>query len=152
MMNDLHSTPGKFSAADLGRIVFSLVVAIVALALLYGGGKLVGLGGSSYYLIAGFAYLALAILFFLKKRSGAPLSVAIFLATCAWALYEVGQFSYWELLPRVVVPAVILMFSLWVGAALPGSSRDQRRWATGAAWACSRPWPPPWSPRFSRMA
>ncbi|MDN8899257.1 hypothetical protein Q0O45_13190, partial [Staphylococcus aureus] len=35
--------------------------------------------------------------------------------------------SYWELLPRVVVPAVILMFSLWVGAALPGSSLRQKR-------------------------
>lgn len=127
MMNDLHSKPGNSSAANLGRILFSLVVLLVALALVYGGGKLVALGGSSYYLIAGLAYLLLAVLFFLKKRSGTTLSVVIFVATCAWALYEVGQLSYWELLPRVVVPAVILMFSLWVGAALPGSSLRQKR-------------------------
>ena len=127
MMNDAHSTPGKFCLADLGRILFSLVVLLVALALIYGGGKLVGLGGSGYYLVAGLAYLVSAILFFLKKRSGTPLSVAIFLATCVWALYEVGEFSYWELLPRVVVPAVILMCSLWVGAALRGNSPRQQR-------------------------
>ena len=113
--------------STIARVLFSLLVFVVALALIYGGIKLVSLGGSSYYLIAGLAYLLLAALFALRKRIGVSLSIAIFLATCAWAFYEVGQFSYWELLPRLVVPAIILTLSLWVGAALPNTSLSTRR-------------------------
>ncbi|MGP5451134.1 hypothetical protein ACTXOX_25665, partial [Pseudomonas helleri] len=75
--------------STIARVLFSLFVFAVALALIYGGIKLVALGGSSYYLIAGLAYLVLAALFLLRKRIGLTLSVAIFLATCAWAFYEV---------------------------------------------------------------
>lgn len=108
--------------SNIARVLFSLFVFTVGIALIYGGIQLVALGGSSYYLIAGLAYLVLTVLFLLRKRLGITLSVAIFLATCAWAFYEVGQFSYWELLPRLVVPAIILTLSLWVGAALPDTS------------------------------
>ena len=94
--------------SNIARVLFSLIVFPVGIALIYGGIQLVALGGSSYYLIAGLAYLVLTVLFLLRKRLGITLSVAIFLATCAWAFYEVGQFSYWELLPRLVVPAIIL--------------------------------------------
>ena len=79
--------------STIARVLFSLFVFAVGLALIYGGVKLVALDGSSYYLIAGLAYLVLAALFLLRKRMGITLSVAIFLATCAWAFYEVGQFS-----------------------------------------------------------
>ena len=122
-MTDSKQPPAGNSA----RVLFSLLVLVVSLALIYGGVKLVALGGSSYYLIAGLAYLLLAVLFFLRKRIGISLSVAIFLATCVWAFYEVGQFSYWQLLPRLVVPAIILTLSLWVGAALPGLPLNTRR-------------------------
>ena len=115
--------------SNIARVLFSLLVFVVALALIYGGIKLVSLDGSSYYLIAGLAYLLLAALFALQKRIGVGLSIAIFLATCVWAFYEVGQFSYWELLPRLVVPAIILTLSLWVGAALPNTSLSTRRLA-----------------------
>lgn len=122
-MTDSKQPPAGNSA----RVLFSLLVLVVSLALIYGGVKLVALGGSSYYLIAGLAYLLLAVLFFLRKRIGISLSVAIFLATCVWAFYEVGQFSYWQLLPRLVVPAIILTLSLWVGATLPGLPLNTRR-------------------------
>ena len=79
--------------STIARVLFSLFVFAVGLALIYGGVKLVALDGSSYYLIAGLTYLVLAALFLFRKRSGITLSVAIFLATCAWAFYEVGQFS-----------------------------------------------------------
>ena len=122
-MTDSKQPPAGKSA----RVLFSLLVLVVSLALMYGGFKLMALGGSSYYLIAGLAYLVLAVLFLLRKRIGISLSVAIFLATCVWAFYEVGQFSYWQLLPRLVVPAIILTLSLWVGAALPGIPLNTRR-------------------------
>lgn len=127
MTNDQPSQTSRRSMSTIARVLFSLFVFAVALALIYGGIKLVALGGSSYYLIAGLAYLALAALFVLRKCLAITLSVAIFLATCAWAFYEVGQFSYWELLPRLVIPAIILTLSLWVGAALPDTSLSTRR-------------------------
>ncbi|MGO3550934.1 hypothetical protein, partial [Pseudomonas helleri] len=68
--------------SNIARVLFSLLVFVVALALIYGGIKLISLGGSSYYLIAGLAYLLLAALFILRKSIGISLSVAIFLATC----------------------------------------------------------------------
>ena len=108
-------------AGTIARVLFSLLVFAVSLALMYGGFKLVALGGSSYYLIAGLAYLLLAVLFLLRKRIGISLSVAIFLATCVWAFYEVGQFSYWELLPRLVVPH----WTLLLPAACPMNALDR---------------------------
>ena len=88
---------------------------------------LLALDGSSYYLIAGLAYLLLAPLLLWRKRFSIIFSALIFLATCVWAFYEVGQFSYWELLPRLVVPAIILTLSLWVGATFPGISLTTQR-------------------------
>jgi len=71
--------------STIARGLFSLLVFAVALALIYGGFKLVALDGSSYYLLAGLAYLLLAALFVLRKPIGIALSVVVFLATCVWA-------------------------------------------------------------------
>ncbi|WP_231731168.1 hypothetical protein [Lampropedia cohaerens] len=54
------------------------------------GGKLVSLGGSAYYLIAGIAYLAMVVLYFLRHRLALWLSALTFAATVVWALSEVG--------------------------------------------------------------
>ena len=48
-------------------IVLSVLFWAIGLALLVGGGWLVSLGGSLYYVIAGVAFIAVALL--LKKRS-----------------------------------------------------------------------------------
>ena len=56
-MTDSKQPPAGKSA----RVLFSLLVLVVSLALMYGGFKLMALGGSSYYLIAGLAYLVLEI-------------------------------------------------------------------------------------------
>jgi len=135
MTDDNCSNAGRRSLSGAGRILFSLLVMCVALALIYGGAKLLALGGSSYYLLAGLAYVVLAVLAFLRKKVSIVLSILIFLATCGWAFYEVGQFSYWQLLPRLVVPAIILTLSLWVGAALPDTASGTRRAANRAGFA-----------------
>ncbi|RWA24697.1 membrane-bound PQQ-dependent dehydrogenase, glucose/quinate/shikimate family [Pseudomonas veronii] len=129
MTDDHRSHSGRSSMSTIARGLFSLLVFAVALALIYGGFKLVALDGSSYYLLAGLAYLLLAALFVLRKPIGIALSVVVFLATCVWAFYEVGQFSYWQLLPRLVVPAIILTLSLWVGAAFPETALSTQRTA-----------------------
>ncbi|WP_218242439.1 membrane-bound PQQ-dependent dehydrogenase, glucose/quinate/shikimate family [Comamonas fluminis] len=126
-----HPQKGSVSIRNTVRIVFSLLVLLVSLGLIYGGFQLAGLGGSKYYLIAGLAYLVLAGLFVARKRIALPFSVVIFVATLIWALCDVVHFSYWELLPRLVVPALILMVGLWVGAAMPGTAAAPRRAANG---------------------
>lgn len=100
------------------RILFILLTLIVAIPLLIGGFKLVKLGGSAYYLIAGIAYLVMAILYIKRHRFAVWLSVITFVLTCLWALYEV-QLTYWGLVPRLVVPAILFMLSLWLTSTLP---------------------------------
>jgi len=135
MTDDTCSNAGRRSLSSAARLLFALLVMCVALGLIYGGCKLLALGGSSYYLLAGLAYAVLAVAVCLRKRISIVLSILIFLATCAWAFYEVGQLSYWPLLPRLVVPAIILTLSLWVGAALPTTSSRTRRTANRSGFA-----------------
>lgn len=135
MSDDHRSQTGNFAIRNAARVLFSLVIFVVSLTLIYGGFKLVTLSGSSYYLIAGIAYLLLAALFLFRKHSSIAFSVIVFLATCIWAFYEVGQLSYWELLPRLVVPAIILTLGLWVGAAFPGTPQRTRRLANRCGFA-----------------
>jgi quinate dehydrogenase (quinone) len=98
------------------RIIVSVLVGGAGLALAFGGIQLVSLGGSFYYLLAGIAYLVSAVLLFRRHRTTAWVSIAIFLATCLWALIDTPRFGYWELLPRLVVPALLLMLTLWMCA------------------------------------
>jgi quinate dehydrogenase (quinone) len=76
---------------------------IVAAGLLFtiGGVKLVGLGGSPYFLIAGIALFGAGILIMLRRAGGAWLFGAILLLTLCWALWEVG-FSFWPLISRLL--------------------------------------------------
>ncbi|KJF75687.1 hypothetical protein UA44_25040, partial [Klebsiella aerogenes] len=61
------------------------------------GGKLLSLGGSAWYLLAGLAYLIIAVGYFTRSQYALPLAVITFLLTLVWALYEV-QLSYWGLI------------------------------------------------------
>lgn len=135
MTDDDRSQKGSLSIGSAARVIFSLVVLLVALGMIYGGIKLVSLGGSTYYLIAGLAYVVLAGLLQWRKRIAIIASTVIFVLTCIWALCEVGGLRYWELLPRLVIPALIMMCSLWVGATAPGVTQSGRRVANGFGWA-----------------
>lgn len=86
------------------------VIAIIGLVLTGGGGWLLSLGGSPYYLVTGIAFLVTAILLF--RRSGAALWLyaLIVLGSLGWAVYEVG-FDWWQLGPR---GGVIVLIGLWL--------------------------------------
>lgn len=93
----------------------AIIMAIFAAPLLIGGAYLLSLGGSPYYLIAGFTMLITAWLLF-KRHWGAYGLYAIFIiATIAWALWESG-FYWWALAPRVGFPLIfgLLMLLPWV--------------------------------------
>jgi quinate dehydrogenase (quinone) len=125
------------------RVIFVLLSFCTGLFFTFWGGKLLTLGGSAWYLLAGVAYLLIAIGYLIRSQYVLPFTIVTFLLTLVWALYEV-QLSYWGLIPRLVVPALLLMLGLWLATTLPVkrtavamptgaprrfSSRCWRRWS-----------------------
>ncbi|MCD2168014.1 membrane-bound PQQ-dependent dehydrogenase, glucose/quinate/shikimate family [Comamonas koreensis] len=81
--------------------ILGAVLAIAGLAFLVGGGKLISLGGSWYFLLAGLGLLLSGVQVLRGRRSGGWLYLATFAATVLWALAEVGL-DYWSLVSRLL--------------------------------------------------
>ncbi|KJV49745.1 quinoprotein [Pantoea sp. BL1] len=88
----------------------SIVLAILALALLYMGGKLLMLGGSAFYALMAVGLLITAILLFRNQRSALMLYAVLMWITLAWIIWEVG-FDKWQWIPRGDLFGVI---GLWL--------------------------------------
>ena len=86
------------------------LIAIIGLVLTGGGGWLLSLGGSPYYLVTGLAFLATAILLFRRSAAALWLYALIVLGSLGWAIWEVG-FDWWQLGPR---GGVIVLLGLWL--------------------------------------
>ncbi|HEX5934761.1 MAG TPA: membrane-bound PQQ-dependent dehydrogenase, glucose/quinate/shikimate family [Pseudorhizobium sp.] len=118
----------RTSAAPVGagpRICASLVgvlSAIVGGYFIYGGIQLLSLGGSLYYLPAGAALVATAILLFRADARAGYVYFAFFLVTIAWALWEVG-FHFWPLAARLGMFAVL---GLLIALCMPKLSGAER--------------------------
>ena len=85
------------------------MLALIGLAFLAGGGWLVFLGGSSYYLFAGLAFLINSALVYRGSQWTQWAFAILILATLSWALFEVGL-DWWQLFPRgnlIVVTGLI---------------------------------------------
>lgn len=89
--------------------VFILLLAIVGLLLGLGGGFLIHLGGSPYYLLAGLAIIAVIVLLFRRSNKATKLFGVFLGATLLWALLEAGL-HFLGLLPRL---AMWLGFGVW---------------------------------------
>ncbi|MDX6807262.1 glucose/quinate/shikimate family membrane-bound PQQ-dependent dehydrogenase [Terrihabitans rhizophilus] len=117
-------------------VITSVVFLLVGLALTGGGGWLIQLGGSWYYLLAGLGFIVTAFLLFRRQRSALLVYGLVILGTLAWALYEVG-FDWWQLAPRggVVILLGLWLLTPWVARGIgPRSVTDRApdRIATGA--------------------
>ncbi|MFJ7884551.1 membrane-bound PQQ-dependent dehydrogenase, glucose/quinate/shikimate family [Pseudomonas sp. NPDC096917] len=93
--------------------VTSIVMAILGIALLYMGGKLLAVGGSPAYAIIAVVVLATAVLLYRKKKSALTLYAVLMWGVLIWIVYEVG-FDKWQWIPRGDLFALI---GLWL--ALP---------------------------------
>src|SRR6185437_10565676 len=111
-MARIRSSLATWSAPVLGTIMV-----IVGIVLAVGGGRLISLGGSFYYLPVGIGLIISGVLLWLRRFEGALLYLLIFLATLIWAGWEVGS-NGWALVPRLVGPAVLLVFTLAVSPML----------------------------------
>lgn len=89
-------------------LILGAVMIVIGAILTIGGGWLIALGGSFYYLPAGVALIVSGYLLARRRAEGAWLYSFLFLATLAWAWWEVGG-DGWALLPRTLGPAVLLV-------------------------------------------
>ena len=96
-------------------LLLGLVLVAMGLALAIGGGKLLSVGGSAYYLIAGIGFIVSGVLLAMRRGAALWLYALILFATLAWALWEVGL-DWWQLVPRVAIPCligIILLLPWW---------------------------------------
>ncbi|WP_262522891.1 membrane-bound PQQ-dependent dehydrogenase, glucose/quinate/shikimate family [Agrobacterium tumefaciens] len=97
-----------------GRTIYAVLLGLFGLPLVIGGIRLVLLGGSPYYLLAGIASLVCCILVWRGNAYARRLYASILVLTLAWAVWEAG-FDFWGLLPRLW-----LTFLLGAGFLIPG--------------------------------
>ncbi|WPP00308.1 glucose/quinate/shikimate family membrane-bound PQQ-dependent dehydrogenase [Pseudomonas sp. HR96] len=99
--------------AALGALVFGLFFAV-------GGGYLVSLHGSWYFLLAGLGLLASAVLLFKQRLAGAWLFAAVMVLSIVWALADAGL-NFWPLISRLFALGVL---SLVVALVYPTLRRN----------------------------
>ncbi|MCX8997365.1 glucose/quinate/shikimate family membrane-bound PQQ-dependent dehydrogenase [Rhizobiaceae bacterium BDR2-2] len=105
---EVTSLPARIWLAVLGA-----VIALAGLFFAVGGAKLVWLGGSWYFLIAGLFLIASGVLTVRRKPAGGLLFGLVFVATVLWSVWEVG-FDFWPLISRLLaisVGAVVVALS-----------------------------------------
>jgi quinoprotein glucose dehydrogenase len=88
----------------------AVLFAIIGVVLTGGGGWLLSLGGSPYYLITGLAFLLTAYLLLRRSSAALWLYALIVLGSLGWAVWEVG-FDWWQLGPR---GGIIVLLGLWL--------------------------------------
>jgi len=103
--------PATRGPAMWGVMALGAIFALIGLVLAGGGGWLLALGGSPYYLLAGLGLLASGFFLIRQDVTGVWIYVAVWVATLIWALWEVGL-NGWALLPRVFAPSVLLVLAL----------------------------------------
>src|SRR4051812_3106539 len=80
-------------------LIVSLIIGIVGLWSFGFGAYLATLGGSVYYVLAGIALVATAVLLFRRRSESLVVYAALLTVTIIWALWEVGL-DFWQLAPR----------------------------------------------------
>lgn len=92
-----------------------IVTAILGSAMAVGGGWLISLGGSWYYLLAGLGLLVAGVQLFRGQRSGAWCYWAVLIATILWTLWESGM-DYWGWIPR---DGLLVLLGIAVALSMP---------------------------------
>lgn len=107
----------------IGLTLMTLVIAVMAIALTAGGGWLLALGGSWYYLLSGLALGVIAILLFRRRVQALWLYAALFILTVVWSLWEAGL-DWWPIATRCGVLFVVGVLLLMPPVAGPLVHRD----------------------------
>lgn len=98
----METSKGTLSAiAKTWLFVLGAVLALAGLFFAVAGGKLVMLGGSWYFLLAGIAIVIAGALVILRKPAGALLFGLVTIATVVWAIWDAGL-DFWPLISRLL--------------------------------------------------
>ncbi|WP_147199176.1 membrane-bound PQQ-dependent dehydrogenase, glucose/quinate/shikimate family [Pantoea sp. CCBC3-3-1] len=95
----------------LWSIVLGLLLLATGLFFVIGGGKLVSLGGSWYFVIAGIFTVISAIQFFRRKSSAVIIFALVFIGSAIWAVQEAG-IDFWPLVSRLMTLAGFLLLAV----------------------------------------
>ncbi|MFC3698568.1 membrane-bound PQQ-dependent dehydrogenase, glucose/quinate/shikimate family [Sphingobium xenophagum] len=122
----------SWPAPRIASVTLGLIVGLFGAALALGGGYLLTLGGSAYFLLMGLALLASSLLLIRRRRAGAWVYGAAFLATIVWSIFEAG-FAFWPLVSRLFAFAVLgILIGLlypWLGETVAGRRKKRSAWA-----------------------
>ncbi|MFW7346232.1 MAG: membrane-bound PQQ-dependent dehydrogenase, glucose/quinate/shikimate family [Pigmentiphaga sp.] len=103
--------PSTYPLHRRGRVpllIFGIVLVLIGLVLGVGGVRLVSLGGSWYYLIAGLGLVLSGLGYARGSRAGAWLFALVFIGTLIWSFWEVGL-DFWQLVPRLIGVIVLAL-------------------------------------------
>ncbi len=101
----------------IARSITVAILVLVTLFLVGGGGWLIALGGSAYYLVAGVVLAVITWLYVRDRVASLWLYAVLLFATIAWGIWESGT-DFWALTPRLDIWFVL---GLWL--VLPWASR-----------------------------
>ncbi len=107
----MHQEENSHKRSVKGRWFLALVKAIIAAPLIAGGGYLLTLGGSPYYLLTGLAVAASAYFAFQGSDRAIQIYLAMLLATLVWTLIESS--NIWGVQARLFAPAVLGAWVAW---------------------------------------
>lgn len=128
MKNTGAATGSRWLLAGLG-----MLIALIGLGLAGGGGYLLSLGGSAYFLLMGLAMLVSGVLIARGNPRGARLYGVALVLTAIWAVWDAGL-EYWPLVSRVLAFAVIgLVVALVYPSLMRASGARPGRAAHGLA-------------------
>lgn len=128
MNNSGAATGSKWLLWALG-----VLIALIGLGLAGGGGYLVSLGGSWFFLLMGLAMIVSGLLIARRNPRGAWLYGVALVLTAIWAVWDAGL-EYWPLVSRVLTFAVIgLVVALIYPTLVRASGATAGRGAYGLA-------------------
>lgn len=118
------------------RRTYAVPLCLVGILLVAGGMVLAVEGGSPYYLFAGLAVVAAAVLIWRGDPRGPWLYAAMLVGTIAWSVWEVGS-DPWGLMARLLAPFVLGLPMLLpaIPKAQPRVAGGRRSFPAGAGWA-----------------
>src|SRR4051812_20889718 len=98
-----------------GPLILAIVIGLIGLWLFGFGAYLAAVGGSIYYVLAGIALFASAVLLLRRRSLALIIYSGLLVVTIIWALWEVGL-DFWQLAPRgdLLVPIGIILLLPWI--------------------------------------
>ncbi|GBR01569.1 glycerol dehydrogenase [Asaia lannensis] len=93
-------------AGDWATLALAILIVLFGLIFVGGGGYLLSLGGSAYYLICGIVLLASGLFMAMGRLLGGYLFLLAWAGTLVWTIAECG-FDWWGWLPRLFGPTLI---------------------------------------------